>query len=213
MGSSSARPSLQWRLQLSQASSPAQWHYTDASLQQKGPFSREQMLAMARDGTVGPATLVWSAGMPGWVPFAQSPLASQVPSGAAARGGGPQPGPSTSPDTFQGAVRACFERYATFGGRARRPEYWYFVLFIVVVGIATSIVDSMLFGGMMYASPINALFNLVVLVPSLAVGARRLHDTDRSGWWLLLWLVPILGWIVLIVFYCQRGSAGPNRFG
>ena len=52
-----------------------------------------------------------------------------------------------------------------------------------------------------------------LLIPSIAVGIRRLHDTDRSGWWQLLGLVPVLGWIALIVFYCQRGSAGPNRFG
>ena len=62
-------------------------------------------------------------------------------------------------------------------------------------------------------SPLNSLANLALLLPNLAVGARRLHDTDRSGWFLLLVFIPLIGIIILIVWWCQRGTAGPNRFG
>jgi uncharacterized membrane protein YhaH (DUF805 family) len=188
--------------------SAAVWHYIDAS-GQKGPVSAEQMAALARAGTVRPETMVWSAGMAGWAPFAQSPLARGMPPPTVQPGGSAG---SYDPATFGGAVRTCFGKYATFAGRARRPEFWYFALFNFLVGTAASIADSVLFG-MDGASPLNGLYSLAVLAPSLAVGARRLHDTDRSGWWQLLFLVPVLGWIVLIVFWCQRGTEGPNRFG
>ena len=102
-------------------------------------------------------------------------------------------------------------KYATFSGRARRKEYWLFFLFITVVGLVASGIDALL--GFVEMGPVNLIWSLAVLLPSLAVGARRLHDTGRSGWWLLLYLVPLIGWIVLIVFFCLRGESGMNRFG
>ena len=102
-------------------------------------------------------------------------------------------------------------KYATFSGRARRKEYWLFVLFVVVVSLVANGIDMLL--GFAELGPVYFIWGLVTLLPSLAVGARRLHDTGRSGWWLLLSLVPVLGWIVLIVFFCIRGESGPNRFG
>ena len=97
-------------------------------------------------------------------------------------------------------------------GRARRPEYWWWVLFNVLVGLALGIIDLVL-ASVGIPAVLSNLANLAFLLPSLAVGARRLHDTDRSGWWLLLWLIPLIGWIIVIVFLCQRGTDGPNRFG
>jgi uncharacterized membrane protein YhaH (DUF805 family) len=103
------------------------------------------------------------------------------------------------------------KRYAEFTGRSRRMEYWSFValMFAANVGIW--------FVGLILGSVIERLLSLVYLlafiVPSIAVGIRRLHDTNRSGWWLLLWLVPIVGWIVLIVFLATEGVKGPNEYG
>jgi uncharacterized membrane protein YhaH (DUF805 family) len=199
--------------------SAAVWHYIGPA-GQAGPVSAEQMAALARAGTIRPDTMVWTAGMAGWAPFAQTPLAHGMGGrmsspglfggGLAPAGAAAMAGPDDT-DSFAGAVRACFMRYATFAGRARRPEFWWFMLFGIIGGVATGLVDMILFG--MDGGPVNRLFHLVLLVPALAVGARRLHDTDRSGWWQLLWLVPVLGWILLIVFWCQRGTQGANRFG
>ena len=96
--------------------------------------------------------------------------------------------------TFTEAVKTCLSKYADFKGRATRAEYWWFVLFIVLVSIATSFVSQTL----------NAVFSLAVILPSIAAAARRLHDTNRSGWWQLLNLAPLIGSIVLIVFLAQE---------
>ena len=116
--------------------------------------------------------------------------------------------------SFPDAIRSAFSQYATFRGRARRSEYWWFSLFLLLVGILASVLDSALgvdFEGS--GGPVSLLVNLAVLLPSLAVAVRRLHDIDRTGWWLLLALIPIVGWIVLLVFALQNGTPGPNRFG
>jgi uncharacterized membrane protein YhaH (DUF805 family) len=112
---------------------------------------------------------------------------------------------------FGEAIRTCFNKYATFSGRARRPEYWYWVLFGVLVGIAASILDAVIVDTS--SGVFSILSSLGLLLPNLAVTVRRLHDIDRSGWWLLILLLPVAGAIVLFVFMCLRGTAGPNRFG
>ena len=103
--------------------------------------------------------------------------------------------------TFGESISICFKKYATFDGRASRSEYWWFVLFTFLVSMGTGIISETLSG----------LFSLAVLLPSLAVGARRLHDTDRSGWFLLLWIIPVIGWIVLVIWAIQEGKE-PNRY-
>ena len=119
--------------------------------------------------------------------------------------------------SFTAAVRSVLSQYAEFGGRARRAEYWWFILFSVLVGIVTSILDVVLStdfeGGLASNGLFNLLANLALLLPSLAVAVRRLHDTDRSGWWILIGLIPLIGLIVLLVFFVQDGTPGPNRFG
>ena len=111
---------------------------------------------------------------------------------------------------FSQAIKTCLNKYATFSGRAQRSEYWYFFLFMVVANIVASVLDSVIFGDI----PVLYLVaTLALLVPSIAAGVRRLHDTDKSGWWLLLGLVPLVGAIALIVFFCQRGTVGTNQFG
>ncbi len=108
-------------------------------------------------------------------------------------------------DWFMTAVK----KYAVFSGRSRRSEYWYFVLFYLLISIGLSLVEGVIGTG----GVLGGIFSLALFVPSLAVGVRRLHDTDRSGWWLLIGLIPLIGAIVLIVFFVQEGTAGDNRFG
>jgi uncharacterized membrane protein YhaH (DUF805 family) len=109
---------------------------------------------------------------------------------------------------FTAAIGSGFSNYAVFAGRATRPAYWYFVLFCVLAGIGVEIVDFVI--GSFY---LGLLWNLVTLLPSLALAVRRLHDLDRSGWWLFIGLVPLVGVILLLVWFCNRGTPGPNRFG
>ncbi|MCF8150541.1 MAG: DUF805 domain-containing protein [Burkholderiaceae bacterium] len=103
--------------------------------------------------------------------------------------------------TFGESISTCFTKYASFDGRASRSEFWWFALFTFLVSVGTGLISETLSG----------LFSLGVLLPSLAVGARRLHDTDRSAWFLLVWLIPLIGWIIMIVWAIQEAKE-PNRF-
>ena len=103
--------------------------------------------------------------------------------------------------TFGESIRACLTRYATFEGRASRSEYWWFILFTFLVSAALNLVSETASG----------IFSIAVLLPTLAAGVRRLHDTNRSGWFLLLWLIPIIGWIV-VIFWLIQEAREPNRF-
>jgi uncharacterized membrane protein YhaH (DUF805 family) len=114
---------------------------------------------------------------------------------------------------FVDAIKSGFSNYVTFSGRAVRSEYWFWALFTVIGAIVAMIIDTAALGYSPGAtSPISGIFDLVTFLPSLAVGARRLHDTDRTAWWLLLGLTGI-GAILLIVWFCFKGTDGPNRFG
>jgi uncharacterized membrane protein YhaH (DUF805 family) len=110
---------------------------------------------------------------------------------------------------------AALKKYAQFSGRARRKEYWMFLLFNVIISIILAVIDNAT-GSFSEAAGIGilgAIYDLAILIPSIAVSIRRLHDTDRSGWWLLIGLIPVIGAIVLIVFLVQDSKPGPNRFG
>ena len=107
------------------------------------------------------------------------------------------------------------KKYAEFSGRARRKEFWMFVLINAIIGIILSIIDNII--GTTYGAAnqgvLNSIYSLAVLIPSIAVGVRRMHDTNRSGWWLLINLIPCVGWIIFIVFAAQEGVAGDNQYG
>jgi uncharacterized membrane protein YhaH (DUF805 family) len=99
-------------------------------------------------------------------------------------------------------------QYADFAGRARRKEYWMFTLVSGIISVVLAILDTALMTGLL-----GVLYSLAVLLPSLGVGVRRLHDTGRSGWWLLIGIIPLIGWIVLIVFLATDGERQPNIYG
>jgi uncharacterized membrane protein YhaH (DUF805 family) len=117
---------------------------------------------------------------------------------------------------FFEAVRRVFSQYAVFRGRARRSEFWWFCLFEAVSAVLTHAFDQIVFPGQVpgrFGGPSSAVLQLAILIPSLAVGARRLHDTGRSGWWQVLMLVPVVGIIVLIVWWAEDSHPGSNWFG
>ena len=103
----------------------------------------------------------------------------------------------------------CWKKFADFNGRARRQEYWMFVLFNAIASVLIQVIDIVLGT----AGALAGLYSLAVLIPTLAVIARRLHDTDRSGWMMLISLIPLVGAIVLLVFLCSDSKPGENRFG
>jgi uncharacterized membrane protein YhaH (DUF805 family) len=101
------------------------------------------------------------------------------------------------------------KKYAVFGGRSRRKEYWVFFLFNLIISVVLGFVEKLAGGpGVM-----NMIYSFAVLIPSIAVTVRRLHDTDRSGWWLLIAFVPLIGAIVLLVFMVQDSKPGQNQYG
>ncbi|MFM7718029.1 MAG: DUF805 domain-containing protein [Actinomycetota bacterium] len=105
--------------------------------------------------------------------------------------------------TFQESIRSCLRRFADFGGRAGRPEYWWFVLFTFLASSA----------GYTISEGLGDLVGILLFLPGLAAAVRRLHDADHSAWALLVGLIPVIGWVVLLVWLTTVGTAGPNRFG
>ena len=97
---------------------------------------------------------------------------------------------------LQEAVRVCFAKYFDFEGEASRSEFWWFFLFTGVISVTLAL----------FSKTLSGLFSLAVLLPFIAVTVRRLHDTNRSGWWLLIWLLPVVGWLVLAFLLVQEGD-------
>ena len=127
-------------------------------------------------------------------------------------GGATQPVPPNPLVSYWKKV--VLENYANFDGRARRAEFWWYFLANLLISIAFNIVDAVIGLGMGAGiGVLGLIYSLAVLVPGLAVGVRRLHDTDKSGWWLLLVLIPIVGIIVLIVFWATDGQPNVNQYG
>lgn len=109
----------------------------------------------------------------------------------------------------------ALKKYAVFSGRARRMEYWYFVLFNIIVATVLALIDTLLgtTTGVSSFGILSGIYSLAVLIPTLAVTVRRLHDIDRTGWWILINLIPLIGTIVLLVFALTPGTPGSNRYG
>lgn len=115
---------------------------------------------------------------------------------------------------FKNAIRDGFDRYAEFGGRSSRAQFWYWTLFAFILAVIAAILDGHLFGvtDPTRNGPLGTLVLLVMITPGLAVNIRRLHDIDKSGWWMLLTLT-IIGNFLLIYWFCQKGDNAINRFG
>ena len=113
--------------------------------------------------------------------------------------------------TFMDAIKTCFSKYATFKGRASRPEYWYWCLFSLLGIICTFVIDGLILNDL-ENTPVNLLFSIITFLPGLAVSVRRLHDVNRSGWWVLL-LFTVIGLILLLYWALRKSDEGENRFG
>lgn len=119
------------------------------------------------------------------------------------------------------AVTSALSNYATFSGRASRPAYWWWVLSVLLVMLVLNLLDAFVVASLLgfgagaedAGQPLSFLASLALILPNIAVGVRRLHDTGRSGWWILLALIPLIGILVLIYFYIQPSEEGENAYG
>jgi uncharacterized membrane protein YhaH (DUF805 family) len=245
------------------------WYYAEDD-ERRGPVDEAEIARLIGAHQIVGDTLVWRDGLDGWeaatrhFSFADDGMPPPPPPSAdrdarpAGSAGSSYADPAASgqvgPDglyvgapsrSFGEAIRVCFSKYATFSGRASRSEYWFYALFLFLAGLAATLIDAVLVpGSLETGGPANAILSLGTLLPTLAVSWRRLHDTDRSGWWiggyllatiavvlaalglvssttlgtsfavLSLLAIAAIGYsIMLLVFFCQRGTPMPNRFG
>jgi uncharacterized membrane protein YhaH (DUF805 family) len=196
---------------------------------QEGPYTVEILQGMAVTTPFASDMPVWSEGMATWKPLPETALAGlvktsttppPVPLGSVLQAGTQNvasqlagatasmsaainaPIGSTTAPGFVDAIKICLSKYADFNGRASRPEFWWFYLFTSIVLLVS-----------LLAPFLMIIAFLALIVPSIAVTVRRLHDTDRSGWWYLVIFVPFVGSIALLVFLVLQGTQGQNRFG
>lgn len=204
-------------------------YYLNTNGQQGGPFELSELLING----LTPQSYVWNETMTNWAPamqvpevaallqqqqpapptFDQQPPIPPQPEPQQPQYGYQQPqygyqqpqqpqqpqyGYQPQPKSmgFGEAIKVCFNKFANFEGRARRSEYWWFILFVNLVGIVTC-----------------GISNIVFLVPVIAVNARRLHDIGRSGWWMLITFVPLVGAILLLIWTVQDSAPGTNEYG
>jgi uncharacterized membrane protein YhaH (DUF805 family) len=109
---------------------------------------------------------------------------------------------------FGQAISSGFSNYVNFSDRSARSAYWFWILFVLIADIVAIAIDAAI-----GKQIVSSLFGLAVLLPGLAVTVRRLHDLDRTGWWIFLGLIPLVGAIILLIWFCSKGTDGPNRFG
>lgn len=197
------------------------WYYLSNSTR-IGPVEGSEIARLILEGSVTTHTLVWRQGLDGWeeagnhFKFSEN-LSSPPPvpphSFGAARVSDARVGNERADSivanrlyfasparSFGEAISVCFSKYVTFSGRASRSEYWFFALFCLLLGLAATVVDAAVFSVSDDLSPVNALTSLALFLPSLAVGVRRLHDINRSGWWIGGFWILIIFYIVIISF-------------
>jgi len=118
------------------------------------------------------------------------------------------------PMNFADAVKSVLTlNYANFNGRASRSEFWWYVLFVIIVVVVLALVDNLIFVHIIGSPILGPLFSLATIIPGIAVSVRRLHDKDKSGWFILLSLIPLIGAIILLVWYAGEGTPGANQYG
>ncbi len=126
----------------------------------------------------------------------------------------PETGGDGVPRTFGNSVKICWGKYADISGRAPRAEYWYWSLFVLLLTLGVGFISGVMEVAANSPAPkiLQFLLEIALFLPGLTVQVRRLHDLDKSGWWLLLAFVPVVGWIILLIWWCSRGTNGPNQY-
>ena len=117
-------------------------------------------------------------------------------------------------DTFNYYIEG-FKRYVDFTSRSSRKQYWYFLLWDTIVSMVIGIVSAIVFSGMgtIWSTPLIWAYDLIIIIPSISLGIRRLHDIGKSGWWMLISIIPLIGAIILIVWAIKAGDPGANAYG
>ena len=194
----------------------AQWFYANDD-REHGPIEESEFPALVRSGVVRADTLVWTDRMQDWEPASRHvegltharpavPTRKDVEEGAGS-------GYRRKVDMKEAFV-LFFTNYVNFSDRSNRGEFWWFMLASLLISIVLSLIDAALFGEVgAEIGVLSNLWSLAILLPGFALNTRRLHDIDRTGWWQLLIVVPVIGWIVLLVWFCQKPDPHPNRFG
>lgn len=198
------------------------WYFLHKT-QRLGPLALEALRQLRSNGEVGDTTLVWTEGMTDWAPFGQVPVLSPTAPPLSSDiypaitqqppGGSPPSSLAIAPEDRGGPRREIswfaepFLKYAVFDGRARRKELWLFFLFNLIVTVVLAILEG-IFGISPEGrtGPLVAVYELAVLLPSIAVGVRRMHDIGHSGWW---WLIPGVN----LVFAMRDSQPGWNQYG
>lgn len=184
------------------------WHYTAKGIEQPGPIDHQSLLNLIAAGHVGPLDKVWNESMPDWAVVCQLPelAATVLP---------PIEAPAVKRRSPLEWWLRGWRNYADFESRACREEFWYFALFTVLLGCVAFMLDLGLrtIDSGSGVGLFHTLNTAVTLVPNVAVTTRRLHDTDRSGWWQLLAFVPVVGAILLLVWLATDGDPRDNRYG
>lgn len=111
--------------------------------------------------------------------------------------------------TFGQSIKTCLSKYVAFSGRAQRSEYWWWSLFVIVLTYGVMFIEIAVLG----TAVLNLIISLALILPGIAVSVRRLHDLDRSGWWILIAIIPLVGAIILLVWFCTKGTTGSNNYG
>lgn len=192
-----------------------QWYYAEGN-DQRGPAEEREIPGLVGSGAILADTLVWRDGMADWeaaqmhfpelFPAGSPPAFDPVVANTAGRDYRRQSG-------MKDAFQQFFRRYFDFSGRSNRGEFWFWVLDNILISIAIAIVDAAFFGtGPGSAEVLGTLWALATLIPGIAISVRRLHDIGKSGWWLLLILIPLIGFVILLVWHCQKPDTAPNRF-
>ncbi len=194
------------------------WYYAEDGAEH-GPVDQVVFDDLVEAGEIRSDTPVWREGMSKWRPAGEELAAVGAirpppHAGWGQVGRGDHQGGQNGEGDFLRCVREGFRRYFDFRGRSNRPEFWWFTFAVLVIGLVIGAVDAAIFGGdAMDTGPVGVVWSIGTFIPSLALGVRRLHDYGRSGWWLLLLLLPIIGWLALLYFYVQPGEPRRNAWG
>jgi len=188
-----------------------EWYYAVEGTS-VGPVSAQEFDRLVVVGSIRSDTLVWQEGMEDWLPYGRADLsqAAQATKPRVAMGDMHDPARGDA-SSFLGALKGGFARYVDFRTRSNRPQFWWWVLWSLIISIGAGVVDALISVG--DVELVGVVTSLAMFLPSIAIAVRRLHDTGRSGWWYLLIFLPVVGWIALIVFFCLRSQPQENPWG